>query len=161
MRKIETVAGNIGYRHQLDRVRRFLDRVEGPHANDVDFQDMMWAFFQNCWHLKDWVDHDPLASDVQKSSVIREAHDSDVLKICRDLCNGTKHLGLDRKPSSGAGAAHDHVATTITPGESSTIDCIVQDGFGNPISGKQLARDCVAEWERILKSEQLNTTRRS
>jgi hypothetical protein len=119
--------------------------VEGPHANDVEFQDMMWAFFQNCWHLKDWVKNDPLASDTQKKGVIDQAQASSTLGICRDLCNGTKHLGLDRKPSSGAGAAHDHVSITIIPGGSSTIDCIVQDGLGNPISGKQLAQDCVAE----------------
>jgi hypothetical protein len=161
MRKIETISGNTGYRHQLDRVRRFLDRVEGPHTSDVEFQDMMWAFFQNCWHLKDWVDHDPLASDAQKKEVIDQAHASAPLKICRDLCNGTKHLGVDRKPSSGTGAAHDHVAITIVSGESSTIDCIVKDGFGSPISGKWFARDCVAEWERILQSAGLNTTRLS
>jgi len=34
MRKAETVAGNVGYRSQLDRVRRFLERVEGPYALD-------------------------------------------------------------------------------------------------------------------------------
>jgi len=161
MRKIEAVAGNAGYRHQLDRVRRFLDRVEGPQANDVEFQDMMWAFFQNCWHMKDWVNHDPSALEAQKKSVIQKAHDSDVLKICRDLCNGTKHLGLDRKPSSGAGAVHHHIDITITPGELIAIDCMVEDGQGNLISGKQLARDGIAEWERILRSEELNTTRRS
>jgi hypothetical protein len=145
----------------LDRARRFLDRVEGPQASDVEFQDMMWAFFQACWHLKDWVKNDPLPSDVQKEAVIDQAHASSVLGICRDLCNGTKHLGLDRTPSSGTGAAHDHVAITIVPGESSTIDCIVQDGFGHPISSKQLARDCLKEWERILQSKNLNITRLS
>jgi hypothetical protein len=161
MRTIVTVSGNIGYRHQLDRVRRFLDRFEGPNANDVEFQDIAWSFFQHCWHLKDWVRNDPLASDAQKTAIIDQVHASAVLKICRDLCNGTKHLGLDRRPGSGSGAAHDHVAITIVPGGSSTIDCIVQDGFGNPTSGKQLARDCVKDWERILQSQQLNTTRLS
>jgi hypothetical protein len=41
MREIESISGNTGYRHQLDRVRRFLDCVEGPHASDVELQDMM------------------------------------------------------------------------------------------------------------------------
>jgi hypothetical protein len=158
---VETVSGNVGYRHQLDRVRRFLDRVEGPNANDVEFQDMMWAFFQNCWHLKDWVKNDPLASEVQKNSVIDQAHASALLGICRDLCNGTKHLGLDQNPSSGTGAAHHHINITIKPGESSSIDCVVDDGHGSLISGRKLARDCVKEWERILQSEGLNTTRLS
>ena len=159
MRRIETVAGNTGYRHQLDRMRRFLDRAEARQASDVGFQDMMWAFFQNWWHLKDWLRNDPLPSAAQKAAVIQKAHDSDVLKMCHDLCNGTKHLGLDRKPRLGTGATHHHVDIRITPGETSTMDCMVEDGRGSLIFGKQLARDCVSEWERILQSEQLNTTR--
>jgi hypothetical protein len=161
MRQIQTISGNFGYRDQLDRVRRLLDRVEGSHTSDVELQDIMWSFFQHCWHLKDWIKNDPLASDAQKKAVVDQAQASALLKMCRDLCNGTKHLALDRKPSSGAGATHDHIATKIVPGESSDMDCIVQDGYGHPISGKQLARDCVKEWERILHSERLNTTRRS
>lgn len=46
MKKIQTIVGNTGYRHQLDRVRRFLDRVEGPHASDIEFQDIIWSFLQ-------------------------------------------------------------------------------------------------------------------
>jgi hypothetical protein len=41
------------------------------------------------------------------------------------------------------------------------IDCILDDGAGNPISGKQLAHECIAEWERILASEGLATARLS
>jgi hypothetical protein len=83
MRKIETVAGNAGYRHQLDRVRRFLDRVEWAHASDVEFQDMMWVFFQNCWQLKDWIKNDPVTSDAQKKAVIDQGHASAVLGLSR------------------------------------------------------------------------------
>jgi hypothetical protein len=41
------------------------------------------------------------------------------------------------------------------------IDCIIADGYGKLISGKQLARDCIAEWERILQSQGLATARSS
>jgi hypothetical protein len=141
---VQTRSGHIGYRDQLDRVRRFLDRVEGPHSSDVDFQDIMWWFFQHCWHLKDWVKHDPLARQDQKDQVKRAAEASALLLICRDICNGTKHLKLT-DPSSGSGAAHSHVDMKITPGSGmpNEIDCVIDDGTGRLISGKQLARDCV------------------
>ena len=35
MRRVQVRAGHIGYRNQLDRMRRFLARVEGTHANDA------------------------------------------------------------------------------------------------------------------------------
>jgi hypothetical protein len=158
---IQTMSGNAGYRHQLDRIRRFLDRVQGENPNDVAFQDMVWSFFQHCWHLKDWVAHDPLASQAQKDGVSKRAHASYLLQICRDMCNGTKHLRLTHPSRGATGAAHSHVSIVIRPGESSTMDCMIDDGFGRLISGKQLARNCLEEWEAILNAENLNTTRLS
>jgi hypothetical protein len=159
VRQVQSMMGNTGYRHQLDRARRFRDRFEAAR-NDVEFQDMMWAFFQNCWHLKDWVKHDPLASQAQKHAVKSQVHQSTLLLACRDLCNGTKHLKLDR-PSLGTGTSHEYVNTMITPGsdQASELDCVLDDGYGQLISGKKLACDCLDEWVRILESQGLNTTR--
>jgi hypothetical protein len=161
VRKVQSVSGGVGYRHQLDRARRFLERVEmttedWADMDDVEFQDMMWAFFQNCWHVKDWLKNDPLVSQVVKDAAIQLAHKSQYLKMCQELCNGTKHL--DARP----GASHHHVNTTIIPGAGiRDLDCIVDDGSGKLISGKQLATDCVAEWERILGWQGLAIARQS
>jgi hypothetical protein len=79
--------------------RRFLDRVvlennaDWANMSDVDFQDMMWAFFQNCWHLKDWIKHDPSVPKGKKGAAIDLAHKSSDLMICRQLCDVTKRLG--------------------------------------------------------------------
>jgi hypothetical protein len=163
---IQTRSGYIGYRSQLDRARRFLERVQTNYEglediNEVEFQDMMWSFFQHCWHVKDWLRHDPVASADQKKAAIGVVHQSAALLICRDLCNGTKHLSL-RDPGSGAGATHQYVDMNIVPGQGRfEIDCIFDDGYGNLMSGKRLAQDCIAEWERILGSQGLATDRLS
>lgn len=160
--KIQTVAGNTGYRHQLDRARRFLERVQRPvfedmeiQVDDVEFQDMMWSFFQNCWHVKDWVCNDPLVPSATKGAVVDMAHHlSPDLKMCQELCNGTKHLGM--RP----GAKHKSTDTTYDFARGHVeMDCVIDDGNGNEISGKELARRCIAEWERILGLQGLNTTR--
>ena len=49
----------------------------------------------------------------------------------------------------------------IIAGEHHTMECYIDDGHGNLISGKQLARECIEEWVRILESEGLATRRRS
>lgn len=136
-----------GYREQLDRVRRFLDHIEGRRRNDVEFKDLMWSFFQHCWHLIDWLQHDRLASEAQKRAIRAKVHASALLAMCRELCNGSRHAAL--KPTSGAGTGHPDAR----------MDCLVHDGFGNLISGKKLARDCLAEWLRILESQGLATAR--
>jgi hypothetical protein len=159
--------GNAGYRHQLDRARRFLIRVQSEYQglediDEVEFQDMLWSFFQHCWHIKDWLHHDPLASVAQKDAAIAMAHQpGGPLMICRDLCNGTKHLRLSN-PGSGTGASHQYVDMNIVPGQGRfEIDCIIDDGYGKSISGKRLAMDCISEWERILESQGLATARLS
>ena len=154
--------GNVGYRQQLDRARRFLDLVsqagnaDWTEMDDVEFQDMMWAFFQNCWHVKDWIKNDPVLPQSAKDQAIALSHQSPELMMCRQLCNGTKHL--ERRP----GASHHHVNTTIVPGQGiNDMDCLIDDGHGNLISGKQLGHECIAEWERILQSQELATERLS
>jgi len=161
---IVTSSGNIGYRDQLDRARRFLERVEhGPEdvedVDEVQFQDNMWSFFQHCWHIKDWVRHDPLMSEATKDAVIAAAHQSKVLAMCQDLCNATKHLRLNK---TAARASHKHVETVIAPSQGRyEHDLIVDDGHGGQLSGKKLARDCIADWERILTDHGLAIARRS
>jgi hypothetical protein len=152
----------IGYRHQLERARRFLDRVERPIGDDQDlldidehaYQDMMWAFFQNCWHVKDWLCNDPSVPSETKGAVVDLAHLSPDLKMCQQLCNGTKHLGLRK------GAKHLRTSTTydFARGFIET-DCFIDDGNGKEISGRELARRCIDEWERILVSQGLVITR--
>lgn len=42
-------------RVQLDRARKFFERVEGPCADDIECQNMVWSLFQHCWHVNDWL----------------------------------------------------------------------------------------------------------
>lgn len=56
------------FRQQFERVRRWYGRfknhcdgkpVEMPCRVDPDYMDDIHAFFQNCYHLKDWLKNDP------------------------------------------------------------------------------------------------------
>ena len=152
--KIQTSSGNTGYRCQLARAGRFLDRIEKPNlqqANEVEFQDMMWAFFQNCWHIKDWMSDDPAVPETTKEAVIKDAHASALLKVCQELCNGTKHLG--ERPGEAK-----HLFTAMTVDREKGVlemDCTYEDGSGAVRSAKELARQCLEDWRRILKSHGL------
>ena len=106
--------------------------MEQP-LTQVDFQDMVWAFFQNCWHVKDWVWNDPIVPQVTKDAVSAMAHSSVVLKVCQEMCNGTKHLAARR------GASHDSIDTTIVPGGETINECVIDRGDGELVSGRMLA----------------------
>jgi hypothetical protein len=170
VRHVQTRAGHIGYRDQLDRARRFLERMEwsvddmdDEGMTEVDFQDMVWAFFQNCWHVKDWVANDRNVPSAARNGVIAMALASVPLRVCEQLCNGTKLLGRARKKrrSKVRVAIHDHIETTIVRGGSITRDCMIDNGTGKLVSGRLLARQFIGEWESILQSHGLATARRS
>ena len=180
--------GQIGYRDQLHRARRFLERVqrlEASRDNATEFEDTVWAFFQNCWHIKDWLRSDPLLDEATKEAATSAAYLSEALRVCQDLCNGTKHIYL-REVRSGAGAQPNHepiagmsysdptyfpwargkvLDPLAVPPEGGAvragIDFMVEDDQGNLVSGVQLALRCLADWERILTERGLAIERRS
>ena len=102
VRHVQTLAGHNSYLHQLDRARRFLARAEAIEGfADVDFQDVMWAFFQNCWHVKDWVLNDSKPERLVPGTVRQRPFP---LAIRMPLfCELLLYVGPDLDPSTGLG----------------------------------------------------------
>lgn len=152
---VTTVAGWNDYRDQLGRARRFRDRMFACNKDATEFQDMAWAFFQNCWHVKDWVKKDQRIAAATRAAVKHAAEDPEKpLKLCQELCNGTKHLIPDVAIQGHAG--YTMFLNSDRPNE---IDFMVYDGKGDRISARRLADECLAEWGRILTSQGLATAR--
>jgi hypothetical protein len=59
----------------------------------VKHSDIVYAFFQNCYHLRDWVVHDHLKSDIEVKAFVERI---EWMKICHDICNGGKHFLLGK-----------------------------------------------------------------
>jgi hypothetical protein len=156
-RRVEVRTGLTGYRCQLDRVRRFYDRVtqrpEGA-AYLIDYQDDVQSFFMHCWHLKDWVKHDPLIDQPVKDRIKDAVHASDVLKVANDLATSAKHLEVNK---SRAGAELSLMRLDAS-GELSLLDCIIEVN-GAERSAREVAAECLQEWERILMAEGLPVER--
>ena len=140
------------YMDQLDRVRRMLDRINRQDRSPIEYGDDISSFFQNCWHLKDWVKNDPSVPSGVGKSIEKLVAASKPLMICADLANATKHLKL-KNPR--AGAKHSHWNIAVTPGESSKVQYLIDTGSAIRQDGLDLARKCLLEWERILAAQGL------
>lgn len=143
----------LGYMDQLNRVRRMLERINRQDRSPIEYEDDVWSFFQNCWHLKDWVKNDPSVPARVRNSIEKLVAAPRPLMMCADLANATKHLKLTKKPRAGAKQSHWNIA--ITPGESSKVQYAIDVGSGTRQDGLDLARKCLSEWERILSDEGL------
>ena len=110
------------YREQLDRLRRYFDRFQRINDGSVfdrpyeDLLDDIHGFFQNCYHLKDWLKNDPAFTKYTEQQIEQHVTAHPELAICADICNSTKHLLLTSSPRSGAlpTLAQIHVTIDIT-----------------------------------------------
>ena len=149
----ETLSECCGYQDQLERARRALQRMHGPSSTPLEFQDSSWSFFQHCWHLRDWLRHDPWVPEVAKVSVLERVGKSAVLQTCRALCHGSKHL-------RAIPAASVDLAATVTTRSAIHRESPPGEGSRIFVAGAAFANECLAEWESILRGAGLAIARR-
>jgi hypothetical protein len=151
-----------GYREQYDRVQRWLKRIEASHHDSATYLDFMWAFYQNCWALKDWISNDNALDSSIRETVENEVKTYKNLMICADLANRSKHLVLDRRPRVGAEV--ESISVSISTGWPSTdaAPIIIHQykvvgNSGELGDGLAIARDAVAEWAELLNQWKLSS----
>jgi hypothetical protein len=101
---------------QFNRVKRWYGRLEEVnsgkhHDRDTDFyEDDLYAFFMNCYHLKDWIKTDSNLKVAGRGQDVEDAVKNDVyMQACEGICNGEKHFGPPRnsaKPRPRLQSAH-------------------------------------------------------
>jgi hypothetical protein len=152
-------------KEQFDRVKRWLEKVEflfkeKPHSlekplNDKDNIDIIYTFFQNCYHLRDWIVASKSINEAIVDSFIQSNTD---MKICRDICNGSKHLIISR-PSVANNihkTLHSSVISSSVNNQQPEIELYYFINFrGTAISSLDLARNCVLCWEIFLKKNSI------
>jgi hypothetical protein len=142
---------------QLERVRRwhqlFREVAEGRlHDRPSEFyQDIVYAYFMNCYHLKDWIRNDP-ASGPLAGKVERFISATPDLALCADLCNGLKHLAPNRRPRSAKSPRFGKRLFKVSLGTQPTtiaVDYTIETSSG-PMYAFDLATRCLAAWEAFL-----------
>jgi len=140
-----------GWYGQYCRMLRWKDRVTSVYGDSEDAEtifDFAYAFFQNSYHLGDWL----ISDDVVPEEEIETFRGStSEMKLCRDICNTTKH----KKYNQGFPSID---ATPMTRRE---YDPFSGDWHGwylysdkrRPIV--DLISDCAEQWRAFLDSKDL------
>jgi hypothetical protein len=83
---------NDGWLGHLKRLRRWHDRVrEAARIGHPDLEDFIFVFFQCCYQMREWMLQ---TATIPPDEVNRFYADTKALRLCRDICNGTKHLNI-------------------------------------------------------------------
>jgi hypothetical protein len=83
-----------GWRAQLDRVRRWYHRASSARIA-IDRYDFLTTFFENAFHLRDWLVDTGAIPQKTIDDFIKSNED---MRLCRDIANSHKHYSL-RNPS--------------------------------------------------------------
>jgi hypothetical protein len=115
------------------------------------YQDEVYAFFLNCYHLKDWIKNDANAG-AAANDVERFVDTNDDLKLCADICNGLKHLRLT-SPRSGRDPRFGKRKFDVTIGGHETTISIKYtiDTSSGPIDAFGLATRCFQAWKDFIE----------
>ena len=153
------------YQEQLDRVRRYYERFkrinDGLENNTVPLDqhlDDVHAFFQNCYHLKDWLKNDRAYRKHTGPEVEEYVSTTRVLAVCADICNGSKHLILSRGPRSGAQPTFGpriisiELTDSLSGKDSPTVLKlrVEIDHGGRKLDAFQLASDALEAWTHFV-----------
>jgi len=88
-----------GWRSQFDRMARWHQRIScssaGPNS-DQDRLDFYLSFFQSCYALRDWLVESGVIAKDEMDPLIQTDRS---MRLCRDVCNRSKHFRLRRTPS--------------------------------------------------------------
>ena len=147
------------YVQQVARAYRFLDRyrlarssVRGSktRASFEEIEDFLWAFFQNCWHIKDWLRNDRSVAEAAKAAVLRGVNANADLLAVADLANGSKHLGR-AKGRERIGAEDSGIQFNSEPGGGTTVDHLISIRNGETVSALDLGMNAMMAWQRLLR----------
>jgi hypothetical protein len=164
-----------GWRDQYDRMNRSLFRLlmtqaglfpsstvppdDGTGtltfapADHRDALDALMHAYQDAYHLKDWIRNDPSIT----TSNVEQFINSDVhLKICADLCNGSKHFQLDERARTGdptTAVAAQHVKVLV--GRNSHWYSWTVSSNGVDYEANDLLAGVVQSWTLWLRAEGL------
>ena len=132
---------------QYQRLVRSRDRVLQPHKSSVAYDDDLQHYFQDCWHLKDWIRNDP--STAVGNAIEQEIKAHRALQIIADLANAAKHL--DRN-THRVGAYITSTNVTVHLGQDRPIDVhyVVTLTDGTTLSAQDLVHEGFKAWEAVL-----------
>jgi hypothetical protein len=144
-------------REQLKRAERWLARVKGgKKLKRETYEDYLWALFESCWHVKDWLKKEKsLLRKVGKSpqDVETEVNKSLALRACCGIANRSKHWSLDPKTIKRSGDAKvlGKIMVRLPQGQSSIEYEVIQNGVPQG-SAVKIAEDAINAWKTIFSN---------
>ena len=126
---------------QFERLQRIFMRVlKNEDRKLVDYEDDVWNFFQNCWHLKDWIQNDRKGvAKATRSKIKGEVNSYPALELIGELAKKSPHLEVRSSVTGGDIKTHGDILMKVI------------DADGEELLVKALATDAMKNWMVIIR----------
>lgn len=141
---------------KVDNMMRAYTRLKkintnnGNSISNTEARDATEEFFNQCYHLKDWLKKDTSLPPTKIEDFISS---SKSLSLACDLCNSFKHAGLDNPPRSGKHLERINTHVNFDLGSSGFIASaraeVTFDGEG--VDTFVLATNCIKDWNLFFR----------
>lgn len=122
--------------------------------------DLVVLCMQSMWNLKDWVLNDPDFGAKSLLELKKEIFSTQILLVCSDLANGTKHFRLDN-PKTGIGiSGRMGFHLDSRKGICQELIYIIAPDRKGPFHGKEVRdflQECRDAWQRIIDKHYLSS----
>jgi hypothetical protein len=136
---------------QYARMQRSFAHMNGEFSSMEEYEDAVYHFFQDAWHLKEWLKNDPNISASVKSRIEADLDSQPSLCAAADIANGSKHVELR---NSRVGAKISEPRVNLYIGEICRVKHerrIEIGSSGSSITADNLAKNVIKEWNVLLK----------
>lgn len=152
------------YKQQFETVKRFYELFEKIDKGiKIDFpscylEDIVYAFFIFCYHLKDWIKNDNTLPSNIKDKVEDFVNKNKCLGVCGDICNGTKHLALNISRSGEYGEIKTKKVFAEYAGGTSLnvkikFNVFTKSSKAKPIDAFELGTECLQKWKEFIEDK--------
>ena len=156
--KLPSVHKHEGWFGQYQRMLRWHEKFKATSPGDFENpnireqHEILFTCFQNIFILKDWLQQSGSISKEELNNYIDQNLE---LQLCRDICNGTKHLNL-----TNASVDEDftiirryNLFHKIWRGEKYKMIILAN---GHKVELKGLALKCIELWNDFIRNSELN-----
>lgn len=152
------------YTEQFKRMQRWyetfkqMDEGIAHEQSSEVYTDIVYAFFQNCYHLKDWIKNDNSVTLPEGVNIEHFINNNHSMCLLADICNGTKHLTLlDRFKRTDEDLKFDSKKYSLALGGKKPIIAVkwnIKTNSGN-LDAFEPATECLHKWEDFIKNQNI------
>ena len=146
-----TILTTDGWQMQWRRVERGFLKLQEEYNNTELYDDVIYHFFQDAWHMKDWIKNDSSVLKHVRDQIEAEVSNKRSLRIAADFANGTKHMLLTRPRAENAQLTGRNVSITLGAPGKARYEWVLTLSDTSNTTAEAVARELMEEWNQLLR----------